>query len=37
MTGRATRCVNERVDTYLRTARADAADVTCAPRAAPKP
>ncbi|MYV44807.1 alpha/beta hydrolase [Streptomyces sp. SID2888] len=30
-------CINDRVDTYLLTGRTDAADVTCAPHATPKP
>ncbi|MGV9253481.1 alpha/beta hydrolase [Streptomyces sp. NPDC003697] len=30
-------CINQRVDTYLLTGKVDAADVTCAPHATPKP
>ena len=37
VTGLVNPCVNSRVDSYLLTGRLDAADVTCAPHATPKP
>lgn len=37
VTGLVNPCVNDRVDSYLLTGKVDAADVTCAPHATPKP
>ncbi|MDT0435563.1 MULTISPECIES: alpha/beta hydrolase [Streptomyces] len=37
VTGLVNTCINQRVDTYLLTGGLDAADVTCAPHATPKP
>ncbi|MGV9557875.1 alpha/beta hydrolase [Streptomyces sp. NPDC003401] len=37
VTSLANSCINTRVDTYLLTGELDAADVTCAPHATPKP
>ncbi|MEU6813098.1 alpha/beta hydrolase [Streptomyces sp. NPDC046831] len=37
VTGLVNPCINQRVDTYLLTGKVDAADVTCAPHATPKP
>ncbi|MER6526474.1 alpha/beta hydrolase [Streptomyces sp. NPDC001508] len=37
VTGLVNPCVNDRVDSYLLTGEVDAADVTCAPHATPKP
>jgi pimeloyl-ACP methyl ester carboxylesterase len=37
VTGLVNPCVNDRVDTYLLTGEVDSRDVTCAPRATPKP
>ncbi|MFL4902693.1 alpha/beta hydrolase [Streptomyces sp. MMS24-I2-30] len=37
VTGLVNPCINSRVDTYLLTGEVDAADVTCAPHATPKP
>ncbi|MFQ6142601.1 alpha/beta hydrolase [Streptomyces seoulensis] len=37
VTGLVNPCVNERVDAYLLSGKVDAADVTCAPHATPKP
>ncbi len=37
VTGLVNPCINNRVDAYLLTGKLDAADVTCAPHATPKP
>ncbi|RMB83969.1 alpha/beta hydrolase [Streptomyces shenzhenensis] len=37
VTGLVNPCINDRVDTYLLTGEVDAADVTCAPHATPRP
>ncbi|WP_407548246.1 alpha/beta hydrolase [Streptomyces sp. Pv4-95] len=37
VTGQVNPCINDRVDSYFLTGKVDAADVTCAPHATPKP